>query len=65
MKRIVLIMLAFLLVGACESMENRENTENDMITRYTDQEYRVVCWVYTSGYRGGISCIPEIEVVRR
>jgi hypothetical protein len=28
------------------------------IERYMDNEYGVVCWVYKSGYAGGISCLP-------
>ena len=31
-------------------------------TRYHDDEYRVTCWVFSNGYQGGISCIPDAQL---
>lgn len=31
-------------------------------TRYHDDEKGVTCWVYSNGYQGGISCIPDAQL---
>jgi len=31
------------------------------VFRYIDEEAGVVCWIYSDGYRGGISCLPLVE----
>ncbi len=28
------------------------------VSRFEDDEAGVVCWVYSGGYKGGISCLP-------
>lgn len=32
------------------------------VWRDVDHEARVVCWVYASGYKGGIFCLPCADV---
>lgn len=37
-----------------------------LVTKFEDDEYQVVCWQYNDNvYAGGISCIPENQLVRK
>lgn len=60
-----LLIIALLALAGCgqpqppQVVEARERAriESD-ITRHIDEEAGVVCWVYSYGYQGGISCLP-------
>nr|DAE48927.1 MAG TPA: hypothetical protein [Caudoviricetes sp.] len=41
-----------------------EFTSRD-VTRYRDDKYRVICWVYTGYKNGGISCLPDAGLSER
>jgi len=32
------------------------------VRRWHDDEKNVTCWIYSEGYRGGISCIPDHQL---
>ena len=35
------------------------HTESQAIQFWHDDQRHVGCWVYASGYKGGISCLPD------
>jgi len=60
-----LVAVAFVLIAAgCrmpeESPRLNDNTMTTFgnITRHTDTEAGVVCWVFQDSHKGGISCLP-------
>lgn len=69
-KLIVLIVLALLLTG-CTSRPPLTNyipeyvivTSSAVVERIHDNELQATCWVYSSYKRGGISCIPDWQLI--
>jgi hypothetical protein len=48
---------------AATPLNNNKEVVGDRITRWTDEEAGVVCWIYNAGYAGGISCLPISETL--
>lgn len=44
--------------AAADSEKTLFNFGFGFLGRYTDSDAQVVCYVYKSGYAGGISCLP-------
>ena len=64
MTRYVLsIVLAALVLTGCSSDPHVTDTGR-YVSRYADPDYRVTCW-YTGSAQGGISCLPDSQVVAR
>ncbi|ADU79167.1 hypothetical protein F362_gp16 [Enterobacter phage EcP1] len=55
-KSIILMLAAILLVGCSELKEG------DALNIFHDNNRYVTCYVYKSGYAGGISCIPDDQL---
>ena len=62
MKKILIILLMFVLVGCAPAekpMEGTIRTNGSFgVSRYFDKEAGVVCWIYYDYKAGGISCLP-------
>lgn len=60
-------ILAFALVlwFAIPSLgPSAQHTQSDAVAFWHDDLRGVGCWVYRSGYRGGISCLPDGQYSR-
>lgn len=62
-KAIFILILLVILVSACAPAVTPDKTyfeENirGNVRRFVDDEANVVCWIYSAGYKGGISCLP-------
>lgn len=60
MKKLLIIPIIFLLAG-CSSLKGEIISEgsNSVVKKVEDKESNVTCWIYKSGYAGGISCLPD------
>jgi len=58
---IIILMSSFVLLLGCGSNSSKVNL-GEGIQRWHDDEFNVTCWVYKSGYSGGLSCIPDSEL---
>jgi hypothetical protein len=59
------IGLAALLLG-CDNRANapqepQEASGNNVLT-WHDDDRQVTCWIYSAGYQGGISCLPDSQL---
>lgn len=57
--------LVVLVLAGCtaEYGENpRKDTNYDFITIWHDDDREVTCWIYHSGYAGGMSCLPDHQL---
>ena len=69
--RKVLIVTMLLALFGCAGPEAETGAEQTIVTgssgglftvsRIIDEEAKVVCWVFTGYYKGGISCLPLNE----
>jgi protein involved in sex pheromone biosynthesis len=65
-KFLIVLILSVLFLASCapekvqQDIQIRDNV-SDVVYRFTDNEANVVCWVYHSSYKGGISCLPISE----
>ena len=64
----LILLLPFLLLGllGCAGAggeSNRESTDISSVDVWHDDERKVTCWIYASFYKGGISCIPDDQLV--
>lgn len=57
-KTLVLLVALMLILVSCLPDEGKKTLDNSAVTRFTDDEAGVVCWVYQDFNRGGISCLP-------
>ena len=69
-KVLILLALVILLTGCAPAVyvapDSIPLTElpvgnasfNNSVFRFIDKEAGVICWIYSDGYRGGISCLP-------
>lgn len=64
MKKILVIILATITTSGCVIAidDNKQLGFIEMIERYEDDKYNVVCWRYNTGYAGGLSCIPKEQL---
>jgi hypothetical protein len=56
-----LLVLFYVALAGCGQPQPSQTEEEQIeseITRHMDEEAGVVCWVYSNGYQGGISCLP-------
>ena len=64
--KLVLLVALLSLALSCGVRENpdpnRGETENRYIGIWHDNQRGVTCWVYTRGYGGGISCLPDAQL---
>lgn len=65
MKKLVLLVLVFLLAGCSQIQYEDDPAQQVMpipnnygVVRYVDEEAGVVCWIYSAYHKGGISCFP-------
>lgn len=67
MKKILFVLVLFLMIltsCAINPPTGAAGSENG-VTRYTDTEAGVVCWLYSSSYGVGIDCIPMSNTLLR
>lgn len=56
MKKILIALLSVLLLTGCSEIENRiTETDNPAVSIYVDRETGVNYYIYTVGYRGGMT----------
>lgn len=53
MNKLIITSVAILFLSGCDELK-----EGSAIDMYHDDQRYVTCYVYKSGYAGGISCIP-------
>jgi len=58
-----LVLLVVFVLAACGT-NGAVDTDARTISVWHDDERSVTCWVYKSGYAGGLSCIPDKELAR-
>lgn len=44
---------------------NVDQGSRGYISRWDDPDFQVKCWEYSSGYQGGLSCLPWSEAKER
>lgn len=63
----VLVVLIVIMLSGCYEYESKIISESepsdwvritDRLFRTTDEQAGVVCWIYSSVYRGGLTCLP-------
>ena len=54
-------MIAAMLMLSCTTIYEKNDTYLD---KCIDHKSGVTCWIYKNGYAGGISCIPNKELLR-
>ena len=66
------LLLAVLLVASCAPRSEdgdpylpRDANPDSTIAVWHDDARAVTCWVYHDGYAGGISCIPDSQLLYR
>lgn len=57
MNKLIIIAAAILFLSGCTELK-----EGSAIDIYHDDQRHVTCYVYKSGYAGGISCIPDSQL---
>ena len=66
MKLVLLVALLFLALSCGVSKGpnpvNSSQLGNRNIGIWHDNQRGVTCWVYASGYGGGISCLPDAQL---
>jgi len=60
-----LICTIILLLAVSCGQTTREQTADEFISTYHDDQRHVTCWVFTAFNAGGISCIPDSELVQK
>lgn len=67
MKRLIVLVVILLTVSGCAIAQPVKSATDPTtglpysIQRHVDREAQVVCWVYSGGYAGGLSCLPLAE----
>ncbi|MEY0929310.1 hypothetical protein AB7188_00310 [Providencia rettgeri] len=57
MNKLIITSVAILFLSGCTELK-----EGSAIDMYHDDQRQVTCYVYKSGYAGGISCIPDDQL---
>ncbi|WP_349487667.1 hypothetical protein [Providencia alcalifaciens] len=57
MNKLITTSVAILFLSGCTELK-----EGSAIDMYHDDQRQVTCYVYKSGYAGGISCIPDDQL---
>lgn len=68
MKKIIISVCLFILISCGTSAVNTEGTTKlteGSVTVYHDDKRNVTCWIYVGYNKGGISCIPDNQLVNK